>query len=201
MKNKTIKTLIATCVAVIIATGVFASHDMKTIMENIRVQQQAVNQDLVKVNQLQVKVKQLGKQCRESHGSAAIHKEYKDAKAELRSYKAQLKEDDSKLMEAHEAHIKAHKDEVRAEVRVFERVQRNLDRDKAKRKPATLTEADQVMTARAELRNRLTALERSRLGRDKDRWILNREYGDRGAKTSYQLSMEGETKDIDRAQK
>ena len=190
MKTSRIKTLIATSVAVIIGGFAFASDDMKTIMENIRVQQQAVNADLIRVNQQQAKVKTLGEQCREHHGkSASIHKEYMNAMADLRNGRKQLKIDDRNLMEAHEAHIKAHVDEARAEEKVLMRAQYNLDRDKVRGRAIALTEADQLMNARAELRNRFTALERARLGRDKDRWVINREYLDMGAKSSLQLSM------------
>jgi hypothetical protein len=181
-----LKMLIAAITA-IISTSAFASGDMKAIMENIRMQQEIVNADLLRVNLYQLRVKQAGKQCRETK-TASAHKEYMNASADLRNARKQLKIDDRNLMEAHQAHIRAHKTEVREEVKVLERAQHRLDREKARGNVAALGAAESVMNARAETRNRFTALERARLERDKDRWVINREFYDMDAKSSLKLS-------------
>lgn len=200
MKTMKLKTVITTAVAILIASMVFASGDMKAIMENIKAKQQVVSADLVKVNHEQARVKTLGKECREQRTSAA-HKAYMDAKADLMRSRKQLKADDKNLMQAHQEHIKAHKQELREEEKVLVKAQRTLDRDHAKGRVATLTDADRLMDARAEMRNRFTALERARLERDKDRWVVDREYFDAGAKSNMQLSSAAENNTILRVEK
>ena len=79
MKTYMMKGLITAGMAVVIATGAFAAGDMKAAMEHIRSNQQQVNQDLIKVNRQQQRVKTAGQACR-TDKSAAAHKEYKDAK-------------------------------------------------------------------------------------------------------------------------
>jgi DNA repair exonuclease SbcCD ATPase subunit len=186
MKTNMIKGMITTGMAVMLATGAFAG-DMKAAMQHIRANQQKVNQDLTKINRQQERVKTAGQNCR-TEKTAAAHKEYKDAKADLREYKKELKADNKDLMKAHQEHIKIHKEEVKAERKAVQKYQVQLDRDKAMGKPVALNEADKLMNARAEMRERLTDMERARLERDKDRWVVMREYNDMSAKTSMQLA-------------
>ncbi len=200
MKTYRMKGLLTAGMAVVLATGAFAAGDMKAAMEHIRSNQQQVNQDLIKVNRQQQRVKTAGQACR-IEKTAAAHKEYKDAKADLREYKAQLKKDNKDLIAAHREHIKIHEDEAKAERKALQTAQFKLDRDKAMRSEATLSDADKLMAARENFRSHLNNLERARLERDKDNWVVNHEYYDMGAKSNLQLTINSTTNSNNTAQK
>ncbi|MES2620424.1 MAG: hypothetical protein V4615_06195 [Bacteroidota bacterium] len=191
MKKINVKTIVITCMVVLIAsTGAFAhdhSERQKQLSADLKAQKETINRNLDNLNQQQEKVKAMGKQCRETH-SAAEHKNYKQANADLKRYKSDLKESHAKLMKTHKAHINDHKHMIRDERKTLERTQRNLDRYKAKGAVATLTEAEKVMNSRAEMRDLFSRLERARLDRDKDTWVINKEYNDNKAKLSLSLS-------------
>lgn len=194
-----IKGLFTTGLALMFAGGVYAG-DMKAVMAKIHANQQQVNADLVKVNNQQQRVKTAGEACR-TEKTAAAHKEYKDAKGDLKEYKAQLLKDKKDLMAAHKEHIKLHEQEARAERKTLQRAQYTLDKDKAMGRVATLTDADKLMAAREGFRSSLNDLERARLERDKDMWVINREYMDMDAKTNMQLSTTSTTGNNNTAQK
>lgn len=189
MKNSAFKPLFIACVVILSATAAVAADDMKTIMSNIREQQATVNQDLLKINQQQENLKTLGRLCRQEPRNASVHREYKEQMAALKQTKKQLRKNDAALMEAHEAHISLHKQEVMAQHKVLAKAQRQLDIDKAKGVEIALFEADEVMNARAELRKLFTDTERARLERDKDRWVINREYYDIKSKSFMVVGM------------
>lgn len=200
MKNRTIKSIITTGMAVIFTTAAFATGDMKAAMEHIRTGQQKVNDDLSQLNRQQQTVKKAGERCRTEKTSAA-HNDYRSAMATLRDYKKQLRADNKQLNMAHMEHIKIHKEEVRAERKVLQQAQYKLDRDKIMGRAATLPEADKLMNARAEMRNRLTDLERARLERDKDNWVVMHESMDMGAKSNMQLASANSYSGTNTAQK
>lgn len=190
MKKINVKSVLTTCMVILIATtGAFASSEsMKAIMENIKAEKAATNQSLIKINHQQESVKALTTQCKHER-TAVSHERVKAAKAELKASKAQLKKDECDLMKAHKAHIKEHTREVRVQVLELTKAQMTVDRDFAKRSHAVLPAAEILMDERAELRNRMTALERARLGRDKDRFVLSKERNDRKGESSLELSM------------
>jgi hypothetical protein len=181
--------IVTAMVVAIASTGVRAgSGNMDKIMADIKAEKHDVNVALANFNHQQDRVEKAGKQCHEQR-TAAAHKEYKDAKADMKNARNELMKQEKQLMLAHKAHVREHKAEVRAEVRQLEKAQRAVDKDKIRGNVKVLGEAETLMDARAELRNRLTALERARLDRDKDYWIINHQMSD--GDTNLQLSEYG----------
>jgi hypothetical protein len=200
MKTIKIKSGLITCLAVIMAWSVSASPgDMKSIMENIKAQKKEVNEHLSKLNRQQDRVVALKKECKEQK-SAAAHKNLKEAKADLKATKSTLKKEGKELMRAHKAHIKHHKADIRAEVDQLEKAQRAQDKAHIRQNPSVLAKAETTMDSRAELRERMTDLERARLNRDKDNWVINREFKDRKGETELQLTVYPETSPVSSTQ-
>src|SRR5688572_18637029 len=146
MKKINVKTILITCMVVLIASAqTFASDNhterQKKLAADIKMYKEAANQDLAKLNQQQENYKATAKACREKH-SAAEHNNYKQAKADLSKAKADLKESTKKLLKAHQAHVNDHKTMIRDQRKTLETTQRNLDRYKAKGDVKALAESE-----------------------------------------------------------